>query len=89
MAGEVCAEQLIRAVADLLAALPMRFDRSAMRWLTRHNELEGDHADESLVIARLVPPEAPAVESVTRGASGVHDALWDSLGELEASCFPK
>jgi pyrroloquinoline quinone (PQQ) biosynthesis protein C len=87
MAGEICAEQLIRAVGHLLAAQRKTFDPDRLKWLTQHNELEGTHADESLILARLVPNEPRAILALQRGATGLHHALWKSLDELYASCF--
>lgn len=87
MAGEICAEQIIRAVARLLRAAPRPFDPSMLLWLTEHDELEGGHADESLVLARMVPEKPEAVASVQRGALGLQNALWESLDELYEMCF--
>ena len=87
LAGEICAEQLIRAVGRLLAKQPTTFDPNALKWLTKHNELEGTHADESLILARLIPNEPRAVGAVQRGATGLHHSLWTSLDELYAACF--
>lgn len=87
MAGEICAEQLIRAVARLLRAAPRPFDPSMLLWLTEHDELEGGHADESIVLARMVPATPEAVASVERGAIGLQNAIWESLDELYSLCF--
>jgi pyrroloquinoline quinone (PQQ) biosynthesis protein C len=87
MAGELCAEQLIRAVGQLLGRQSCRLDSSKLEWLRQHNELEGDHAEESFTLARLVPPTPSAVASLQRGAMGLHHALWESLDELYVACF--
>jgi pyrroloquinoline quinone (PQQ) biosynthesis protein C len=87
MAGEICAEQLIRVVGILLQKQPHSFDPVQIAWLTEHNDLEGGHADESRILAEMVPRELAALEAVRRGAVGVHDALWASLDALYAQCF--
>ena len=87
MAGEICAEQLIGAVGRLLRAQRRDFDPKMMEWLTQHDELEGNHAEESYDLARLVPRDPAEVESVRRGVMGVHGALWASLDELYVACF--
>jgi pyrroloquinoline quinone (PQQ) biosynthesis protein C len=84
MAGEICAQQMIASVATLLAPHLERVDKSGLTWLTHHNEVEGDHAEESLELARFVPQQESAVESVVKGALGVHGALWESLDSLLA-----
>ncbi len=58
-----------------------------MQWLTLHNELEGDHAQESLDLARLVPKEPAPIDAVRRGAVGLHRALWLFLDEMYSLCF--
>ncbi|MBC7172086.1 MAG: iron-containing redox enzyme family protein [Polyangiaceae bacterium] len=87
MAGEICAHQLIHAVGELLKKQPHRLDPAKIDWLTQHDELEGGHAEESLVLARFVPETPDAIASIRRGAMGTHDALWASLDELYIDCF--
>jgi len=85
MAGEICAHQLIASVGQLLKPHLAQVDTSRLTWLIHHNEVEGGHADESLVLARFVPNNPAAIASVARGALGLHRALWQSMDELQAS----
>jgi pyrroloquinoline quinone (PQQ) biosynthesis protein C len=82
MAGEVCAHQLIASVGRLLTPHLHRIDQTKITWLTHHNEVEGGHADESLELARFVPATPTAVESVVKGAFGLHGAIWCSMDAL-------
>lgn len=84
MAGEICAHQLIAAVAKLLEPHMHRVDASQLTWLTHHNEVEGGHADESLELAGFVPNQHTALDATSRGAFGLHTALWQSMDELLA-----
>jgi pyrroloquinoline quinone (PQQ) biosynthesis protein C len=82
MAGEVCAHQLIASVGALLQPHLSKIDRSKLTWLTHHNEVEGDHADESLALAAFVPDSPEPIRSVVKGAFGLHGALWRSMDDL-------
>lgn len=84
MAGEICAQQLIATVAELLAPHLGRVDEANLTWLTHHNEVEGDHAEESFELARYVPKHPEPIASVVKGAFGVHTALWASMNTLLA-----
>jgi hypothetical protein len=84
MAGEICAHQMIASVGKLLVPHLDRVDKAGLTWLTHHNEVEGDHAEESFELARFVPRQADALRSVVRGAFGVHTGLWESLDSLLA-----
>ena len=83
MAGEICAQQLIATVAELMTPHLERVDTLKLTWLTHHNEVEGEHADESLDLARFVPRDAAAIRSVVKGAFGLHRALWESMASLQ------
>ncbi len=85
MAGEICAQQLIGAVARLLAAHGVASDEPALAWLRRHDELEGDHAEESFVLARMIPRERQAIDAIRRGALGTHAALHRFLDAMYAA----
>jgi hypothetical protein len=85
MAGEICAHQLIASVGELLKPHLAHIDASGLTWLIHHNEVEGGHADESLVLAGFVPHSPAAIASVARGALGLHRALWQSMDELGAA----
>lgn len=87
MAGEICAQQLIEVVACLIAAQPHVLAPDMLDWLSLHDELESDHADESLLLARLVPDEETALAAVQRGGMGLYQALWNFLDEMYQLCF--
>jgi DMATS type aromatic prenyltransferase len=61
-------------------------DLSAMTWVTLHEELEIDHADESLVIARFV---ADAEEEIAarQGIEKACLASWSFLDGLYRLCY--
>lgn len=87
MAGEICAQQLIEVVACLIAAQPHVLAPDMLDWLSLHDELESDHADESLLLARLVPDAETAIAAVRRGGMGLYQALWNFLDEMYQLCF--
>jgi DMATS type aromatic prenyltransferase len=62
-------------------------DRESLTWLTLHEDLEEDHADDSLTLAALLPDGASRA-AAARGAEAVaaaSQAYFDALYEL---CFP-
>lgn len=87
MAGEICAQQLIEVVACLIAAQPPVLAPDMLDWLSLHDELESDHADESLLLARMVPDTEAALAAVRRGGMGLYQALWNFLDEMYQLCF--
>jgi pyrroloquinoline quinone (PQQ) biosynthesis protein C/NTP pyrophosphatase (non-canonical NTP hydrolase) len=87
LAGEICAQQLIRVIAQQLRSEGNNLDPAMIDWLTLHDEIEGDHAEESFTLARMIPSEAGPVAVVQRGAEGVHVATWRALDELYELCF--
>jgi pyrroloquinoline quinone (PQQ) biosynthesis protein C len=87
IAGEICAHQLIFHVARLLRQQVHALQPAALTWLQAHEELEGGHADESMVLAGMVPSEPAALEGMLRGTSGIHSALWGFLHEMYELCY--
>jgi pyrroloquinoline quinone (PQQ) biosynthesis protein C len=87
MAGEICAQQLIEVVACLIAAQPHVLAPDMLDWLSLHDELESDHADESHLLARMVPDAETALAAVRRGGMGLYQALWNFLDEMYQLCF--
>jgi pyrroloquinoline quinone (PQQ) biosynthesis protein C len=53
--------------------------RPVLRWLEVHETLELDHANDSLLLAALIPNDGPRLEAVRRGAAASWDALWGFL----------
>lgn len=70
-------------------------DRSALRWLFLHEELEVDHADDSMVVARLFREPGDSPESdvrlagAWRGARGVTLASRKYFDALYDLCFSR
>jgi hypothetical protein len=59
---------------------------SALEWLRAHLTLEVGHADGSLVLARLLPSEGPALEAALRGAEGIWSVFWTFLDDMHRVC---
>jgi len=65
-------------------------DREALTWLHLHEELEVDHADDSLVVARLLPApgrDDAKLQGAWRGAVGLVDAAMEYFDGLYARCW--
>lgn len=62
-------------------------DRSAITWLTLHEELEVDHADESVVLARFIGDSATGVAAARQGAEQTYLASLHFLDALYRICF--
>jgi DMATS type aromatic prenyltransferase len=62
-------------------------DRDEISWLTLHEELEIDHADESLVLANFVGDSAARVSDASKGARKTYLASWSFLDALYELCF--
>jgi DMATS type aromatic prenyltransferase len=62
-------------------------DPKALEWLHLHEDLEVDHAGDSLTLARLIPNNAAALEGTWRGASGVVTASHKYFDGLYDICF--
>lgn len=61
-------------------------DPHSLTWLTLHEELELDHAEESMEMAHLVEP-GPALEGAWRGARATCAASWAFFDDVYALCF--
>jgi len=62
-------------------------DSESLTWLTLHEELEVDHVEESLTLARLVPADAEAREDAWRGAESVASASWRFFDSMYGVLF--
>jgi DMATS type aromatic prenyltransferase len=62
-------------------------ERSAIAWLTLHEELEVGHADESLVIARFVAESEEGVAAARQGFEKTRVASWSFLDGLYQLCY--
>lgn len=59
----------------------------ALEWLVLHEQLEIDHADESMSLARMLPEGGPALEAAWRGATALADAAWRFFDEMYRVSF--
>jgi pyrroloquinoline quinone (PQQ) biosynthesis protein C len=79
--GEIFAKKMDRCLGD---EIRRQGDLSAhtLTWLTLHEVLEVDHADDSRELAELVPNEGSALHATWRGATAQWQALWQFLDEV-------
>lgn len=61
-------------------------DPGSLTWLTLHEELELDHAEESMTMAHLVG-DGPALAGAWRGARATCAASWAFFDDVYALCF--
>jgi hypothetical protein len=64
-----------------------KVELSSCEWLTMHEELELDHAEESLTLARLIPGSNEMIEAVRRGADRTNTALTNFLNGVYQLCL--
>ncbi|NJR32289.1 MAG: iron-containing redox enzyme family protein [Chamaesiphon sp. CSU_1_12] len=69
-----------------------KLDNSVLSWFYMHGELEKDHADEVLKLARQIDDSDGDKDAVLRGLEMTSDALWDFLQRnvssmLYLSCY--
>jgi DMATS type aromatic prenyltransferase len=62
-------------------------DFSAIKWVTVHEELEVDHANESLVLARFVAESEENVVVARQGIDKACMASWSFLNDMYRLCF--
>ncbi|WP_295619330.1 tryptophan dimethylallyltransferase family protein [Chamaesiphon sp. GL140_3_metabinner_50] len=60
---------------------------SKIAWLTMHEEIEIDHADEALILARFLADSAPGTLAAKQGAEKTRIASWKFLDRLYRLCF--
>jgi DMATS type aromatic prenyltransferase len=86
MVIEVFGKQVDRFVADQFrrqqAVAP-----DTLTWLHLHENLELEHAEESVDLARLVPATEEAQAAVARGARQVFDAGWLFFDHMYRACW--
>jgi hypothetical protein len=63
-------------------------DPKALTWLHLHEELEVDHAEDSLTLARLVPASDEALAAAWRGARGIDEAAQNYFNMIYKICYP-
>lgn len=90
MIGEVFAKKMDRCLGEEIRrqnAVPA----DALRWLVIHESLEVDHADDSLVLARLIPTSGTSLRATSRGAQTQWQLLWeflDGVHSVTSRCHP-
>jgi DMATS type aromatic prenyltransferase len=60
---------------------------SKIGWLTMHEEIEIDHADEALILARFVADSEQGIVAAKQGAEQTRVAAWNFLDKLYRLCF--
>jgi pyrroloquinoline quinone (PQQ) biosynthesis protein C len=61
--------------------------RDALSWLDLHGELEADHAEEAMDLARLIDKSDGDRDAALQGASMTSDALWEFCNGMYQVCF--
>jgi pyrroloquinoline quinone (PQQ) biosynthesis protein C len=78
MVGEVFAKKMDHCVGDEIRR-QHALSADTLTWLTIHETLEIDHADDSRELAALIPESEPALAAVRRGARAQWALLWSFL----------
>jgi len=81
MVGEICAEQVQLCLGKAIRRQNI-IEPSALKWITLHEELEADHADDSLILAGLVPNTNQALQALCQGGDAMYNAVTTLLDEL-------
>ncbi len=81
---EIQAEQFDQCLANECRKTDI--DLSAITWLILHEEIEADHADESVVIARLAD-DSPGGLAAIEGSRNARTASWKLLDDLYRLCY--
>jgi pyrroloquinoline quinone (PQQ) biosynthesis protein C len=79
--GEIFANKMDHCLGDQVRRQD-RLPEIALTWLTVHETLEENHADDSSKLAALVPGEGPALTATVRGAEAQWDSLWRFLDRI-------
>jgi DMATS type aromatic prenyltransferase len=83
---EVFGKQVDQAIGTLLRR-QTELDVGKLTWLVMHEELEEDHADESVVLSRMTPPDAASETAVSRGAEDLADIGFQYLDDIYGVLF--
>ncbi|MGC4094070.1 MAG: iron-containing redox enzyme family protein [Polyangiaceae bacterium] len=78
MVGEVFAKKMDHCVGDEIRR-QNALGEEVLTWLTLHETLEVDHADDSRLLASLVPHTHTALAECRVGAASFWQYLWDFL----------
>jgi pyrroloquinoline quinone (PQQ) biosynthesis protein C len=83
MVGEIFAKKMDHCLGDEIRRQD-RISDDSLTWLTIHEVLEVDHADDSRALAELVPDADTAVAATWRGATAQWQTLWEFLEGVES-----
>jgi pyrroloquinoline quinone (PQQ) biosynthesis protein C len=83
MVGEIFAKKMDHCLGDEIRR-QNAISVHALHWLTIHEVLEVDHADDSRDLAKLVPADEAVLAAAWRGATAQWQALWEFLDGVEA-----
>ncbi|NEO17671.1 MAG: iron-containing redox enzyme family protein [Moorea sp. SIO4G2] len=86
ISGEVYAEQMISCLGKEVRR-QNEVDLSVFEWLLVHEQVEGDHADASDAMSKIVPTSGPELESVMGGAKWKRDTLWAWLDGIYRAAY--
>jgi pyrroloquinoline quinone (PQQ) biosynthesis protein C len=84
MVGEIFAKKMDHCVGDEMRRQDA-VSAEALTWLTLHETLEVDHANDSRELAALIPANEAAVLAVRKGASTQWQLLWEFLDGVRAA----
>ena len=84
---EVFGKQVDQRIGDLLRR-QTEGDTASLTWLVLHETLEEAHADESVALARLTPPDAASQAAVCRGAEDLARLGFQYLDDIYGVLFP-
>ena len=82
ISGEIFARKMDFCLGDQIRRQNFLTEEELI-WLTIHEKLEIDHADDSGSLAELVPPQA--LRAAWRGAEAQWNALWGFLEDVSAA----
>lgn len=84
MVGEIFAKKMDRCVGEEIRRQGA-ISAEALTWLTIHETLEVDHADDSRQLAALIPSNDGALSAVRKGAGTQWQLLWEFLDGVRAA----
>jgi pyrroloquinoline quinone (PQQ) biosynthesis protein C len=82
---EIRGEQRDEIVNKELARTTL--DSSVSSWFYLHGELESDHADEVIILARQIDNSDGDKDAVLRGLEMTSNVLWNFCNEMYRVCF--
>lgn len=78
MVGEIFAKKMDHCVGEEIRRQDA-LSSETLTWLTLHETLEVDHADDSRELAALIPNNEAALSAARRGARAQWQLLWEFL----------